>query len=107
MLTRQLRELRTKLADPIDKVEESLSKYGEVAAAIADCDEKHPVRSAAAMILPDRSSMVTDQKANQADTKAVSLGAGYEIPTQDQDRCPSNARTIAQARGRGNREFFS
>jgi hypothetical protein len=42
-LTAQIRELRTKLADPIDKAEESLSKFGEVAAAIADCDEKHPV----------------------------------------------------------------
>jgi hypothetical protein len=33
------------LKDPLDIIEDTLVKFGEVAAAIADCDEKHPVSS--------------------------------------------------------------
>lgn len=32
-----------KLAEPITKIDDSLQQFGEVAVAIADCDERHEV----------------------------------------------------------------
>ena len=34
----------TKMQEPIAKIDESLIQFGQVAAAIADCDEQHEVR---------------------------------------------------------------
>jgi len=33
----------TRMEEPLGRVDETLRLFGEVAAAIADCDEKHPV----------------------------------------------------------------
>jgi hypothetical protein len=33
----------TKMEEPLSRIDESLRLFGEVAAAIADCDEKHHV----------------------------------------------------------------
>lgn len=33
----------TKMQEPISKIDESLAQFGQVAAAIADCDEHHQV----------------------------------------------------------------
>lgn len=70
------------MADPIDKAEESLSKFGEVAAAIADCDEKHPVIQL--YHISQTKQEGADPIANQADTNAIPPSAGYKISTQNQ-----------------------
>jgi hypothetical protein len=33
----------TKMEEPLSRIDETLRLFGEVAAAIADCDEKHHV----------------------------------------------------------------
>ena len=33
----------TRMEEPLGRVDETLRLFGDVAAAIADCDEKHPV----------------------------------------------------------------
>jgi hypothetical protein len=40
---KQIRTMCSKMEEPLNKVDETLRLYGDVAAAIADCDEKHHV----------------------------------------------------------------
>jgi hypothetical protein len=69
----------TKMEEPLSRIDETLRLFGEVAAAIADCDEKHHVS------WKSPSKAQADGVDDTPSSTGIPIDAGNEISNPNQD----------------------
>jgi hypothetical protein len=69
----------TKMEEPLSRIDETLRLFGEVAAAIADCDEKHHVS------YNSRSEIPANGLDDPSSSTGIPIDVGNEISDSNQD----------------------
>jgi len=67
------------MEEPLSRIDETLRLFGEVAAAIADCDEKHHVSC------PSPEREIADGVDDSSSSTRIPIDAGNEIFDSNQD----------------------
>lgn len=68
------------MEEPLSRIDETLRLFGEVAAAIADCDEKHHLSC-----LPSSPGHIADNVDDTSSPTRILIDSGNEIPDPNQD----------------------